>query len=205
MMCEASENEVDINQLPHISMESDTDKIQSKIMLENDTSVNHQVNLNKCDDSALGADKAGQNFAEKNIGNNQSSVTKSSDRADGASEEEPTDLDAEPVIIESKEQCAPNINENQSAEPVDPPHSAGAVPEGSESAPQRIWNGHPNGTNEKTERQQREVMESQNGSGKCYAKYIPGYLPDKGCTMCIRPPNHKSTEFPSIHIINYFY
>ena len=173
MMCEASENEVDVNQHPHVPTESDTDN--GKVPLANNTGLTHnQVVSKKSDDSAVEANNDAQHSDETVIGSNTLNVTEKSEIAAGASNEDRTDLESDSVDIEEKVQCSHDTNGKESNEQVDaynaPP---GAVPEVSGSATQRVWNGHSNGTNEnKNEHQQKEVMEGQNGSGNIQAKFI---------------------------------
>ena len=153
MMCEASENEVDVN--PHPSMPEEPNT-EAATPVSNDTSVSHNVNyVKKCDESSVNTDK----------------LCTTSDK--NACSDKTEESVAESNIVASNENDAIMEQENEN-NPQDIPENGHIKPTESngvnneraiENTSNQSLNGHDNGTYI-NEEQNREVKENQNGSGK---------------------------------------
>ena len=150
MMCEASENEVDVNQHPSLSNDIIDDRnsmSKSEVVSQN---VNHANNLN---DSPVNKDKI-DNTSEKYGSSDQTRQIVDESNMNAPSE---NDSMAEQTINETQQ----HVHENS--------HNKVAESNGlnceqvSETAPNQEMNGHSNGIYKNDHNQ--EIKENHNGSG----------------------------------------
>ena len=175
MMCEASENDVEVNESPQVSTElaADQDKTRSG---NYKGLTNNQEYRSKSDDYSGKEGSCDQTLDGAGLGNNQSNHTEVSAISRGDSDM-CTDLETS-ANNEDKERYAQDEGK-ETNESVTPHNTIDAISENPTS--EHAWNGHTNGTSEKNENQ-KETIDYQNGSGKflafktnlilCHALYI---------------------------------
>ena len=152
MMCEASENEVDVNQHPSMP---DEHNMESEKPVSNDTLVSHNANhVNKSDESSVNTDECcappEPNACSDNTGETVSESNVSSNEHDVIMEQ-----DNRKKLQDVPENCH-----------IKPKESNGVNSERmSENTSNQEINGHSNGTYT-NEDQNREINDNHNGSGK---------------------------------------
>lgn len=157
MMCEASENDVEVNESPQVSTElaADQDKTRSG---NYKGLTNNQEYRSKSDDYSGKEGSCDQTLDGAGLGNNQSNHTEVSAISRGDSDM-CTDLETS-ANNEDKERYAQDEGK-ETNESVTPHNTIDAISENPTS--EHAWNGHTNGTSEKNENQ-KETIDYQNGS-----------------------------------------
>ena len=171
MMCEASDSEVDGHSYPRVSSISEPDHPseldeQDKKQAAVNTNGTRPAESNKSDIQSVAVNNADSNMDGKGLGDNQENQVENSDTGVGDLDDQ-RDVESEQVSNAGlSDQNLHNTNGKQYCEEPEIDHTANDVHEESVPAPQREWNGHPDGDiNESHEEDQQRDIGNRNGSG----------------------------------------
>ena len=170
-MCEASDSEVDGHSYPRVSSisepnhPSELDEQDKKQATINGNGA-RPAESNKSDIQSAAVNNADSNVDDNGLDDNQKNQVKSSDTGSGDLDDQGDDEAEQAANAGVSDQHPYNTNGTQYCEEPAIDHTANDVHEESGPAPQREWNGHPDGDiSESHEEDQQKEIGIRNGSG----------------------------------------